>query len=220
MTATMEADVKTAQEKNAEYNEAVADRERRQSIMAKHAESATIYKVGYVSGTVAIEYSIIENNKNNDFTLSSDDAPCDAFRKALHSLGPYVSHLINKDEAERQWQGMKMTAMRVSFKYHDNGNTHASIAVSRELDSGHCFTFNTPFMPIETDDAAVASLAKDVGKGMADALYALISEAKAYIGGKRSQGTLDFPEGQAADDEDDEYGEEGEEDGDQGEEEE
>jgi hypothetical protein len=200
-------EAKTAQQANAEYNESVADRERRQSIMKRHAKSATIYRVGYLNAKTHIRYSIIENNKNNEFFLSSDDTPCESFLNSLHALAPHVSCLINKDEGERKWQAMQMTIKSVTFKYHENNNIHAGICVTRELDSGHCFTFNTPMIPLESSDHTVAAL----GKEMAEVLRALIDEAKAYIGGKRSQGTLPFPE-------DDEFDAEWEEEGGEGEE--
>lgn len=192
----------TAQEKNAEYNEKVEKRERRQSAMQAHAASATIYRVGYVNEKVSIEYSLIENNTNNDFTLASDDVPCEAFLNALHSLAPHIAKMINWHPDEQAYQTKHLTVKSVTLKYHSDNNLHASIAVTRALESGHCFTFNTPMLPLESLDPHAASL----GKEMADILRALIDEAKAYIGGKRSQGTLPFPDDEEDfDDIDDEY---------------
>lgn len=181
---------RTAQEMNAEYNEKTAARERRQGHMRHHAESAEVYRIAYINGKVGINYTIIENNKNNEFDFSSDDKPCEAFEDALRSLAPHVSKMLNRLEGEQTRQATQMTAKSVTFKYHKDGNIHASICITRQLDTGHCFTFNTPMMPLESSDPAVATLGKDV----ADILYALVDEAKAYIGGKRAQRTLDFPE--------------------------
>lgn len=184
---------KTAQAANAEYNEKVAKRETRHKTMQAHAASATIYRVSYKDEKVSIKYSLIDNNKNNDFLLTSDDGPCEAFVNALHSLAPHVANLLNRLESERKQQSTQMTVKTVIFTYKENGNIHAQISVTRQLATGHCFTFCTPAIPIESDDPAVSSLKKE-SPGMNEILRAVIDEAKAYIGGKRAQGTLAFPE--------------------------
>lgn len=186
---------KTPQEMNAEFNETKKEREQRQRIMRHHAESATIYRVSYVGEKITIKYSMIENNKNNDLVLTSDDTPCEAFTNALHSLAPYVARLLNRHETEQKYQAMQLAIKGVIFSYKENGNIHVQISVTRQLDSGHCLTFCTPAIPMEGDDHAIFYL-KGIDEKVPEILRTIIDEAKAYIGGRRSQGTLPFPEGE------------------------
>jgi C-terminal processing protease CtpA/Prc len=186
MTATAKKEAKTAQEKNAALHRREKEEAARADAMQAAASGATIHAVKHLDGKVYIRYSQIANNATNEYDLHSDDEPSESFRTALASLAPHVSRLVNHSSTEQLYQAAQIEVKGVNYKYHEDDNVHAGIVATRTLDNGRTMTLSTPLMPLASSDPEVAAHAREA----AEALEAVLLEARLYLGGKRAQGNL------------------------------
>lgn len=177
---------KTAQAKNAEYNEKVEIRKQRQEERRRWVESAKITFVSFINNEVKIKYSIIENNSTNDYELTSDDEPSAAFTEALQALSRFVAEIVFRDKKEREYQAKDITVKSVNFKEHNEGNFHAGIGTVLAFSNGKTTALNIPQMPLYPESDLVAGYTKEA----ANAIEEVLERTRDYMSGIRAQGTL------------------------------
>lgn len=154
-------------------------------------------EIAYVKVTrkrICIKWTVGENERS----LAERDEPLPSFRKAFDALTPLVGTICHFP-AKYSDTGLRVTELHIGNK---GGVSTASLTARKDLDDARKeFAFTTPERLLEnpTEEGAYSPPLDTDSAGL---VLDAISEAKMYVNGKRSQGEIQFDDGNDDDDED------------------
>ncbi len=160
-------DPQTAQEANAEYNNAVEERDEDANEALEWARSLEMTSIKFLGGKVFVEFKHgLESFKAKTSAQSVGDVPV-TFTEALNRIAPHVANMLAKDKQERIWKAQKIDVKGITLKHHDEGNIHVGISFVLNMENGRQISAHTPQMPLRSDDPNIATHDKEDGDGVA-----------------------------------------------------